>query len=103
MPALLQHSMAVHALGLHSGADQSSAVRQSACHSFCHPLQPLSQAQVQASEGNLGEENSMYFDKELNMWREKGAPPPAPIAPLAPPPMSSAQPPGMLLQHGDLP
>ena len=58
---------------------------------------------MQASEGNLGEENSMYFDKELNMWREKGAPPPAPIAPLAPPPMSSAQPPGMLLQHGDLP
>ena len=39
------------------------------------------------SEDPLGSENTMFYDKELQIWRAKGQPPPEPAAPVGPPPI----------------
>lgn len=40
------------------------------------------------TKAKLGVKNEFYFDEELKCWRERGAPPPKGVGPLAPPPTS---------------
>ena len=40
------------------------------------------------TKAKLGVKNEFYFDEELKCWRERGAPPPEGVGPLAPPPTS---------------
>ena len=40
------------------------------------------------TKAKLGVKNDFYFDEELKCWRERGAPPPEGVGPLAPPPTS---------------
>jgi len=43
--------------------------------------------ELQSDDSALGVENTLYYDNELKIWREKGKPPPEAAAPLPPPPI----------------